>query len=76
MVGNSYGKTGYKPTYYLFPDVPYCNCKSVMRQVVRGEKIFCKHFLALNIAISLGKVEIIEKSKDDFTKIIKRIQSI
>jgi hypothetical protein len=74
VFGTEY-KNGYKPVYLLFPEIPYCNCKSVMGQVVRAEKLCCKHFLAVNIAMILGKAETIEITKSEFLKIIRQIRT-
>lgn len=60
--------------YLLFPNLPYCYCRSFGKQVIRGEEYCCKHYLATRIARALGKVEIVEKSLAEFQKIIKRIR--
>lgn len=71
MDGTAY-RNGYRPTYYLLPDTPHCNCQFVMKRIMRAKRHFCKHFLALQIAMFLGKCEIVEVSRDEYIKISKR----
>lgn len=71
QVNGTTTRSGYTPIYSLFPNIPYCNCMSVKRHVIRRERFCCKHFLAVSLAIILGKTEVIEKPKAEFIKLMK-----
>lgn len=60
--------------YRLFPNLPFCACRSFAKQVVKGEEFCCKHYIAVRIARALGKVEVEEKSLFEFRSILKKIK--
>jgi predicted nucleic acid-binding Zn finger protein len=60
--------------YLLFPNLPFCTCRSYHNQVLTRDEYCCKHYIATRIARALNKVEIVEKDIYEFRKLLKRIK--
>lgn len=58
----------------LFPRLPFCTCFSFNRQVIRREILYCKHYVALRLAMCFDKLETREIEHAEFDAKIKLIK--
>jgi len=58
---------------FIDPEKPYCSCSNFFFRVSNGKEETCYHLLSYRIASQVGKVDTVEFSDEEYTRVLRAV---